>query len=207
MPLRSLASLDDATFDVSAAAVADGRLLLTGSVDEIDPTLGRVRLPVTLTVSDAIDVAVDSTQGTGELVLESIDVTTATVTLRGVIPCTVVVTTSARSRVLLDVGTTPLAVRRWGRWRTWDEGSAARVARRTTALRLRNTACPACTHPWDEHPGGADGARTTCGECEYELEHGELCPGRSMCAATVPNRLVDSGTENTERSRPSANGE
>lgn len=112
MPVRSLDKLDDATFDVTAARVVSGVLVLHGSVVEHNTSAGTVRLPVTLTVPDALSVAVDVTDGTGELILESIDVTATAVTLRGVIPCEVVVTTSVRSQVLLDVGTTPVAVRR-----------------------------------------------------------------------------------------------
>lgn len=116
MPLRSLETLEDATFDATAARVADGQLVLHGWIVEHDTSVGTARLPVTLTVADAVEVVVDSTDGTGDLVLESIDVTATTVTLRGAIPCTVVVTTSVRSDVLLDVSSSPIAVRRWRRW-------------------------------------------------------------------------------------------
>jgi hypothetical protein len=118
--LRSLAALDDATFDLTATEVVDAVLLLQGRVDEQDPRLGTVRRDVTLTVPHAVDVVIDSVGGTGELVLERIDVTDTAVTLHGVIPCTVVVTTSAPSEVVLDVTATPVAVRRWGRWRPWS---------------------------------------------------------------------------------------
>lgn len=190
VPLRSLATLDDATFDVTAARVVDGLLLLRGSVEDHDTSVGSARLPVTLTVPDATDVVVDSAGGTGELVLESFDVTSTSVTLRGVIPCTVTVTTTARSQVLLDVGLTPLAVRRWGRWQPWDGGTPVLLDYRAVSRRLRSTDCTACTHPWEEHPGGEDAALTTCGECVYEHEHGELPPGRSICTAAVPQRLL-----------------
>lgn len=120
MPRRLLADLDDATFDVTSPGVTDGRLLLHGWVVERH---GRatVRLPVTLTVPNAVEARVDIAGGSGDLVLKAIDVTDSTVVLRGVIPCTVTVTTTARSMVLFDVGTTPVAARRWGRWRPWDE--------------------------------------------------------------------------------------
>ncbi|WIB68917.1 metallophosphoesterase family protein [Curtobacterium sp. MCBD17_035] len=168
VPARTLAALDDATFDVTAARVSDGQLFLHGWVDEHDTSLGTVRLPVLLTVSKTTDVVMDSTGGTGELVPESIDVIATAVTLRGVIPCVVVVTTSTRSEVPLDVGTSPIALRRWCRWWPWD-GAPALLNYRAVSRRLGGTACPACTHRWDEHPGGEDVTRTTCGECEYEL--------------------------------------
>lgn len=120
MTLRSLAALDDAIFDVTATEVVDAVLLLRGRVEEHDPRLGTVRRDVTLTVPHAVDVVVDSVGGTGELVLERIDVTDRTVTLHGVVPCTVTVTPSAPSEVVLDVAATPVAVRRWGRWQPWD---------------------------------------------------------------------------------------
>lgn len=191
MPLRSLATLDDATFDVTAARVADGRLVMHGWVDDHDTSVGTARLPVVLTVPHAVAVVVDSTGGTGELVLESIDVTATTVTLRGVIPCEIVVTTSVRSQVLLDVGTTPIAVRRWGRWRRWDRAVPVVLDHRAVSKRLRNTACPTCGHPWDEHPGELDGTRTGCGECVYEVEHGERAPTELICTARVPHHLIE----------------
>lgn len=153
MPLRSLETLDDATFDATAARVADGQLVLHGFVIEHDTSVGTARLPVTLTVADAVEVVVDSTDGTGDLVLESIDITATTVTLRGAIPCTVVVTTAALGEVLIDVGSTPIAVRRWGRWRPWDGSAPVLLDFHAVSKRLRKTACPACAHPWDEHPG------------------------------------------------------
>lgn len=194
MPLRSLATLDDATFDVTGATVVDGQLLLRGWVEERNTSVGTARLPVTLTVPNATDVAVDSTGGTGELVLESIEVTSTSVTLQSVIPCTVTVTTTARTHVQLEVGTTPVAVRRWGRWQMWEAGTPALLDYRAVSRRLRTTNCTACTHPWEEHPGGEDTTQTTCGECEYELEHGELPPTRSICTATVPRWLLEPTT-------------
>lgn len=191
MPLRSLEKLDDATFDVTAARVADGWLVLHGSVVEQDTSAGTVRLPVTLTVPDAVDVVVDDTDGTGELVLETIDVTATAVTLRGVIPCEVVVTTSVRSQVLLDVVTTPVAVHRRWRWRPWDGHTPVILNYRAVSRRLRETTCPACTHPWAEHPIERDATDATCGECDYELEHGELPPGRPICMARVPHQLIE----------------
>ncbi|WP_413602665.1 hypothetical protein [Curtobacterium sp. Curtsp57] len=199
MTLRSLATLDDATFDVTAARVADGRLVLHGWVEDHDTNVGTARLPVVLTVPDAVSVMVDDTGGTGELVLESIDVTATTVTLRGVIPCAVVVTTSVRSQALVDVGTTPIAVRRWGRWRRWDPAVPVILDYRAVSKRLRNTACPTCAHPWEEHPGELDRARTRCGECEYEVEHGERSPIESICTAQIPHRLVELGPSPHDR--------
>ncbi|MGL3200006.1 MULTISPECIES: hypothetical protein [Curtobacterium] len=193
MPLRSLETLDDATFDATAACVADGQLVLHGWIIEHDTSVGTARLPVTLTVADAVEVVVDSTDGTGDLVLESIDITATTVTLRGAIPCTVVVTTAVLGEVLIDVGSTPIAVRRWGRWRPWDGSAPVLLDFHAVSKRLRKTACPACTHPWDEHPGEWSATGTTCGECEYEFEHGELPPDRSICTAHIPRHLIEPG--------------
>lgn len=193
MPLRSLDELDDAVFDVTAVRVDGGRLVLHGSVVDHDTSAGTVRLPVTLTVPDAVNVVVDVTGGTGELVLETIDVTATAVRLRGVIPCEVVVITSVRSQVLLDVGTTPIAVRRRWRWRPWDGSTPVVLDHRAVSRRLRETVCPACTHPWVEHPTERDATGTTCGECDYELEHDELPPGRSVCTARTPHRLFEPG--------------
>jgi len=164
MPVRSLDKLDDATFDVTAARVFGGAFVLHGSVVEQDTSAGTVRLPVTLTVPDAVSGVVDLTDGTGELVLDSVDVTASAVTLRGVIPCEVVVTTSVRSQVLLDVSTTPVAVRRWWRWQPWDGTTPVILDHRAASRRLRENACPACTHPWDEHPTDRDATGATCGE-------------------------------------------
>ncbi len=119
MPLRDLAMLDDATFDVGDAQVADGRVVLRGWAVEHGTSVGTARLPVTLTVPNAVDVSADSVGGTGELVLDRVEVTPTTVTLVGVAPARIVVTTSVQSQALLEVGTTPIAVRRWGRWRPW----------------------------------------------------------------------------------------
>lgn len=193
MPLRSLDQLDDATFDVTAARAVDDQLILRGSVVEHDTSAGTVRLPVTLTVSDAVDVLVDSAGGTGELVLESIDVTATAVTLRGVVPCEVVVTTSRRARVLLEVGETPIAVRRRWRWWPWIGSAPVILDHRAVSKRLRRTACPACRHPWAEHPGSGNVESATCSECAYEHEHGELPPGRSICAARVSRHLIEPG--------------
>lgn len=197
MPVRSLDKLDDATFDVTAARVFGGEFVLHESVVELDTSAGTVRLPVTLTVPDAVSVVVDLTDGTGELVLESVDVTASAATLRGVTPCEVVVTTSV-SQVLLDVSTTPVAVRRGWRWRPWDGTTPVILDHRAVSRRLRENACPACTHPWDEHPTDRDATGATCGECAYELKHGELPTGRPVglhgadTAATHRARVIRS---------------
>ncbi|GAA4583606.1 hypothetical protein GCM10023194_21390 [Planotetraspora phitsanulokensis] len=46
--------------------------------------------------------------------------------------------------------------------------------------------CPACGHDWREHPEGAfnEGDASTCGECLYEIEHGE--PGAPSQACRLP---------------------
>lgn len=191
MPVRSLDKLDDATFDVTAARVVSGEFVLHGSVVENDTSAGTVRLPVTLTVPDAVSVVVDVTDGTGELILETVDVTASTVTLRGVIPCKVVVTTSVQSQVLLDVSTTPVAVCRWWRWRPWDGTTPVVLDHRAVSRRLRENARPACRHPWDEHPTERDATGAMCGECGYELEHGELPRGPAVCTALIPQQLIE----------------
>lgn len=104
VPLRDLAMLDDATIDATGVRVTDGRVVLHGWAVEHGTSAGTARLPVTLTVPYAVDVSADSVGRTGDLVLERIDVTPTTVTLVGVAPARVVVTTSAQSQALLDVG-------------------------------------------------------------------------------------------------------
>ena len=103
MPFRDLAMLDDATFDATGVRVTDGCVVLHGSVVERGTSVGTARLPVTLTVSDAVDVTVDLAGGTGDLVLDRVEVTLTTVSLVGVVPARVVVTMSVQSQALLEV--------------------------------------------------------------------------------------------------------
>jgi hypothetical protein len=182
MPLRALDDLDDAVFDVADVQVVDGQVCLRGHVDEPVAGVGRARLAVTVTVDAAVAVTVDDAGGTGHLVLDRFDVGATHVTLTGVVPCKVVIVTARRSAVLLDVAEAPFAVRRWGRWRPWPGGDAATAEERIVRWRLRTTACPSCTHPWAEHPD----AGAHCGECEYEVEHGEAPEGRGVCSRVVP---------------------
>jgi hypothetical protein len=186
MPLRALDDLDDAVFDVTDVQVVDGRVCLRGQVDEPVAGVGRARRAVTVTVVAAVTVTVDDATGTGDLVLERIDVGETHVTLTGVVPCTVVIATASRSEVLLDVADAPFAVRRWGRWRPWPGGDAATAEERVVRWRLRTNACPFCTHPWAEHPDAGPDAGAHCGECEYEVEHGEAPEGRGLCSRVVP---------------------
>lgn len=165
VPLRDLAMLDDATIDATGVRVTDGRVVLHGWAVEHGTSAGTARLPVTLTVPYAVDVSAGSVGRTGDLVLERIDVTPTTVTLVGVAPARVVVTTSAQSQALLDVGTTPTAVRRWGRWRPWGAGVPVVLDHRYVVKRLRTTACPECEHPWAEHSMDPDESLAMCGEC------------------------------------------
>lgn len=190
MPFRDLEMLDDATFDATGVQVTDGRVVLLGRVVEHGTSAGTARLPVTLTVPDAIDVTADLAGGTGDLVLDRVEVTPTTVTLVGVIPGRVVVTTAAQSRAVLEVGTTPIAVRRRGRWRPWAEGTPVVLDHRAVLKRLRNTTCPACEHPWAEHAMDADASPQQCSECRYEREHGQMAPGTAVCSAPVPPALV-----------------
>ncbi|MET3637569.1 hypothetical protein [Curtobacterium oceanosedimentum] len=191
MPLRDLAMLDDATFDVGDAQVADGRVVLRGWAVEHGTSAGTARLPVTLTVPNAVDVSADSVGGAGELVLDRVEVTPTTVTLVGVAPARIVVTTSAQSQALLDVGTTPIAVRRWGRWRPWGAGAPVVLDHRYAVKRLRTTACPECEHPWAEHSMDPDEPLTMCSECAHEHGHGQPSTGATVCFARVPRGLVE----------------
>jgi hypothetical protein len=53
-------------------------------------------------------------------------------------------------------------------------------------------ACPACGHPWLEHPGGsADDDRHVCGECVYEVEHDEGTIAGMECQLHVPADIVE----------------
>ncbi|QCR44437.1 hypothetical protein C1N91_13830 [Curtobacterium sp. SGAir0471] len=191
MPLRDLAMLDDATFDISDVRVTDGCVVLHGSVVERGTSVGTARLPVTLTVPDAVDVTVDLAGGTGDLVLDRVEVTPTTVTLVGVVPARVVVTTSVQSQALLEVGSTPIAVRRWGRWRSWETGAPVVLDHRAVVERLRTTTCPECGHPWSEHSIDPDESLTMCSECAYEHDHGQTPPGATVCFARVPRALVE----------------
>ena len=194
MPLRALDDLDDAVFDVADVRVVDGRVCLRGQVDEPVAGVGRARLAVTLTVDAAVAVTVDDATGTGDLVLEGVDVGETHVTLTGVVPCTLAIRTSRRSAVLLDVADVPFAVRRWGRWRPWPGGDADTAGERIVRWRLRTTACPSCTHPWEEHPGASPDSGLQCGECEYEVEHGEAPEGRRLCSRVVPATVLAAPT-------------
>ncbi|KTR42257.1 hypothetical protein NS263_02530 [Curtobacterium oceanosedimentum] len=191
MPLRDLAMLDEATFDASNVRVTDGCVVLHGSVVDCGTSVGTARLPVTLTVSDAVDVTVDLAGGTGDLVLDRVEVTPTTVTLVGVVPARVVVTTSVQSKALLEVGTTPIAMRRWGRWRPWGTGGPVVLDHRAILKRLRTSTCPECGHPWSEHSTDPDESLTMCSECAYEHDHGETPPGATVCFARVPRALVE----------------
>lgn len=44
--------------------------------------------------------------------------------------------------------------------------------------------CPGCGHDWDEHSGGgwAEPGQATCGECGYEVDHGERTAGDECVA-------------------------
>ena len=33
--------------------------------------------------------------------------------------------------------------------------------------------CPECQHPWSEHAGSGNDLDGVCGECAYEVEHGQ----------------------------------
>jgi len=64
-------------------------------------------------------------------------------------------------------------------------GASGRAVRR----RLRETLCPDCEHPWEEHGGSAFDGLAACGECQYEEDHGQQVPGRGKCWNSVPHAL------------------
>ncbi|GAA4667936.1 hypothetical protein GCM10025780_07940 [Frondihabitans cladoniiphilus] len=79
----------------------------------------------------------------------------------------------------------------------------AAFSARAVQRRLREIECAARTHPWDEHvyPGGW--AHDHCGECQYELEHGEAPPGQTLCRRVVPDELLSRPTaQELERAAP-----
>jgi hypothetical protein len=55
------------------------------------------------------------------------------------------------------------------------------VSRRAVRRRLRETSCPDCEHPWEEHGSSTDERPTACGECQYEEDHAQQDPGREKC--------------------------
>ncbi len=67
--------------------------------------------------------------------------------------------------------------------RTWDPYDAS-VLDRGESLRT----CPDCGHIWSEHPGSAEvpDLAGACGECEYEVEHGQAPNRRQPCRRAVP---------------------
>ena len=46
--------------------------------------------------------------------------------------------------------------------------------------------CPACSHPWSEHPGSGNDADGMCGECAYEFEHPERESPDPGCRLSCP---------------------
>lgn len=74
------------------------------------------------------------------------------------------------------------------RWR--DVWSKRRVRRARTRVMME--LCDDCRHPWIEHLGAFADADDFggCGECLYEIEHGEREPA-SICKTTVPPEVLD----------------
>lgn len=72
---------------------------------------------------------------------------------------------------------------------------------RTLGRRLRQTSCPACRHPWEEHPGAPDIDAGECCECRYEVEHGELPADAALCRAPVPEELFRRAAPEPEKTR------
>jgi hypothetical protein len=60
--------------------------------------------------------------------------------------------------------------------------------------------CERCDHRWAEHDrSGVE----TCGECLYEVEHGELPDGRTPCSEPIPEVLfARPTTRELERAAP-----
>jgi hypothetical protein len=78
-------------------------------------------------------------------------------------------------------------------------GASGRAGRR----RLRETLCPACEHPWEEHGSPALEGPAACGECQYEEDHAQQVPGREKCWNSVPHALfVRPTARELERAAP-----
>jgi hypothetical protein len=45
---------------------------------------------------------------------------------------------------------------------------------------------PECRHPWAEHPGTGNDSDGMCGECAYELEHGQRDSASPGCRLPGP---------------------
>jgi hypothetical protein len=69
--------------------------------------------------------------------------------------------------------------------RRWRERSAR--ARHLASL----NACPECGHNWGEHSFGS-AVNGMCGECVYEIEHGERPAERPGCRLTPPPDRMES---------------
>ena len=113
---------------LASTKITNGTFRLSGLVEE--PGRGRhrshrVRLPIELTVTNAISYAENDEAGTGMLILESAESFGGGITPTGVIPCTVIITTREGCQMRLNVSVTPVAVRRWRRWLT-SHGSLAK---------------------------------------------------------------------------------
>ena len=68
---------------------------------------------------------------------------------------------------------------------------------RATRRRLRETMCPGCEHPWEEHAGLADEEPVVCGECQFEEDHEQLPEGRQKCRNAVPEEMFVPPTAQT----------
>jgi hypothetical protein len=79
-------------------------------------------------------------------------------------------------------------------------GASSRAVRR---LRLRETSCPDCEHPWEEHGRPAFEGPAACGECQYEEDHAQQVPGREKCWNSVPPAVfVGPTARELERAAP-----
>jgi hypothetical protein len=77
------------------------------------------------------------------------------------------------------------------------------VSGRAVRRRLRETSCPDCEHPWEEHGISTDERPTACGECQYEEDHAQQDPGREKCGNIVPDAMLVLPTaQERERAAP-----
>lgn len=68
-------------------------------------------------------------------------------------------------------------------------GASSEVGSRTLRRRLRETSCPTCGHPWEEHPGAQTSTTAVCDECVFDRDHEQAAPGATLCRAVVPAAL------------------
>jgi NMD protein affecting ribosome stability and mRNA decay len=61
------------------------------------------------------------------------------------------------------------------------------MERRERARRIRKLGlCPACGHPWSEHPGSGNDFDGMCSECYYEFDHEQRETADPGCRLSIP---------------------